>query len=450
MHCWGEPGRIWAGRSEYLSVDVAIIGGGLAGLTAARTLSRRGLRCALFEAGDRLGGLASCFRFGTHDIERYYHFASLDDTELLSLLDGLGVSNELVWREVSVSALVDGALHPFTTPFDLLRFRPIRPVNRLRTGLGYLYLTHFAREADLSRQTAVRWLTDLLGEDAYHAIWEPLLTKKFGSHAERISASWVWARIRRFGRHRPMTGRQRAGYFRRSIQPVLDRLEQELRADGCAVHLDSPVDQIVVENGELRGLRSRGQFLACSKVLSTVASPRFLAMTPGLPEAYREKLGRIENIGVVCLLLRMNRRLSRDFWTNINDPQIPFPGVIEFTNLRSPEDSGGCHWVYLPCYVDHREPHYRLSDEALLQHMERVARQINPAFRRDWIEGHQVFRDTYAQPICDTSYRDNIPSFETAVSGLYITDSSQLHPDDRTLSNSVGLGRKVSELILRS
>ena len=39
--------------------DVAIIGGGVAGISAAITTSRRGLRTILFEKGTSLGGLAT-------------------------------------------------------------------------------------------------------------------------------------------------------------------------------------------------------------------------------------------------------------------------------------------------------------------------------------------------------------------------------------------------------
>ena len=38
------------------SVDVAVIGGGFAGITAARDLQKRGFKVLLLEARDRLGG----------------------------------------------------------------------------------------------------------------------------------------------------------------------------------------------------------------------------------------------------------------------------------------------------------------------------------------------------------------------------------------------------------
>lgn len=43
--------------------DVAIVGGGLAGLAAARTLRTAGIRCTLFEATDMLGGRVNSERF---------------------------------------------------------------------------------------------------------------------------------------------------------------------------------------------------------------------------------------------------------------------------------------------------------------------------------------------------------------------------------------------------
>ena len=74
--------------------------------------------------------------------------------------------------------------------------------------------------------------------------------------------------------------------------------------------------------------------------------------------------------------------------------------------------------------------------------------KINPAFESNWVRDYWVYRDRFAQPICDQGFSKRIPAFRTPVEGLYLTDSYQLHPDDRTVSGSTDLGRKAARSIL--
>ena len=72
--------------SESESVKMAIIGGGIAGLTAAYYLAKRGVNVSVFEKEKALGGLASSFLLDGEHIERFYHFICLNDYPLLDLL----------------------------------------------------------------------------------------------------------------------------------------------------------------------------------------------------------------------------------------------------------------------------------------------------------------------------------------------------------------------------
>ena len=46
------------------AVDVLIVGGGVAGLTAARELTKRHISCRVFEARDRVGGRTYSLKVG--------------------------------------------------------------------------------------------------------------------------------------------------------------------------------------------------------------------------------------------------------------------------------------------------------------------------------------------------------------------------------------------------
>ena len=54
--------------------EVAIIGAGMAGLAAARTLSQSGVRCTLFDAADRVGGLVRSEQHGEITVDRGLQF----------------------------------------------------------------------------------------------------------------------------------------------------------------------------------------------------------------------------------------------------------------------------------------------------------------------------------------------------------------------------------------
>jgi len=49
--------------------------------------------------------------------------------------------------------------------------------------------------------------------------------------------------------------------------------------------------------------------------------------------------------------------------------------------------------------------------------------------------------------VCTVGFRGQVPAHETPLAGLFITDSTQNYPEDRTLSGAVRLGRRVAALI---
>ena len=77
---------------------IAIVGGGIAGLGSAYFLSAQGHAIEIFERAPFLGGLAGSFDFDGVEVEKYHHFVCRGDTDLVEVLDELGIGNELEWR----------------------------------------------------------------------------------------------------------------------------------------------------------------------------------------------------------------------------------------------------------------------------------------------------------------------------------------------------------------
>ena len=55
---------------------IGIVGGGIAGLSAAYRLQQHGHEVRVFEASDDLGGLAAVYETGGDHVEKFYHHLS--------------------------------------------------------------------------------------------------------------------------------------------------------------------------------------------------------------------------------------------------------------------------------------------------------------------------------------------------------------------------------------
>ena len=80
-----------------------------------------------------------------------------------------------------------GRLYGFKTPLDLLRFRALPFLDRLRTGLGALASTRGVRDSlALDRRPVAEWLRGIFGARVFDRIWGPLLRAKFGDSRFQI------------------------------------------------------------------------------------------------------------------------------------------------------------------------------------------------------------------------------------------------------------------------
>ena len=144
----------------------------------------------------------------------------------------------------------------------------------------------------------------------------------------------------------------------------------------------------------------------------------------------------------------MKRSITHYFWTNLNDPRIRLAGVIEYTNLNPLPHLKGDRIVYLPQYLPSTDEKFRRPDNEIINEYVGYLKIINPQFTEADVREAFVFREKYAQPICEIGFTKDVPDMRTPLRGFFLTDSSQLHPDDRTISNSLGLGLKAAALVL--
>jgi protoporphyrinogen oxidase len=278
-----------------------------------------------------------------------------------------------------------------------------------------------------------------------------MLRAKFGQYADQVAAVWIWNKLKLRGSSRGKSQEERLGYLRGGFGQAIDAWEARLRDAGAQFQLNTPVQQVRIEDGSATGIVTEdGQFHAYDRVLVTIAPELFLRIAPGLPEAYRAQLTQIDYLANICLVLSLDRSLSDTYWLNIGDPSIPFTGVIEHTNMQRVDTYGGAHLAYISRYLDADDPAFAQSAEELLDaylpHLQKMFR----GFERSWVRQVWAWRERYTQPVIGLRYSRLKPDFRTPVENLWLSCMAQVYPQDRGMNYAIVYGLKVAAEMLPS
>ncbi|PIU61393.1 MAG: hypothetical protein COS85_21155 [Armatimonadetes bacterium CG07_land_8_20_14_0_80_59_28] len=440
--------------SDQSAERVHIIGAGIAGLAVALHLAKRDIPVTVLEKESCPGGLASSITIGGNRVERFYHFICGPDVELVRLIEEMGLKDKLHWRPCRIGYFLGGRMYAFGTPIDLLRFRPVPFSQRVRFGINVLQSRYRRSWLDLDGIPAKDWLIRQVGLEGYNQIWDPLLKVKFGEYHEQISAAWIWHRIHRVaGSRRKIWQQEHHGYLEGGTETLVNRMVADLRKRGASVQLGTAVERILTSEGRVVGIKTNQSpnIHRCRLLCSTIPLPALLPLIPErLPPPQARALALlkdVEYIGIVCALLNMSRPLTNSFWVNVNDSHVPFNGLIEYTRLNRHFDAGRTHLLYIPFYVPSTDEGFLKPDDVFLDECFTSLKRIEPTFDRRWVLSCLVSRAVNVQPVCKTDFANRVPAKRGPLEGLFVSDSCQLYPEDRTLSGMVRLGTEMAEMV---
>ena len=427
-------------------------------MAAAHELTKQGHFAEVFEQSDFLGGQASTFEVSGGRLERGYHHLFTSDTDIADLIEELGLGDKLAWLESSVGFYLDkghgGKIWNFATPKDLLRFKPLSLLSRLKVGFWTLVLKNTQNHQKFENITAKDWLSKRMGRQAYEVIWEPLLRGKFGEFYDRISMTWIWGKMRlRVGSRKKGSTGERLGYPMGSFGEVIDYLVADIAKRGGVVHTSARVTQIVNSGSSAASIDvelndSDNERRDYDAIIATTPSYIFTRLVPRMPDIYQSKLDGIDYLSAVLMILVMDRPFTDKYWLNIADQNMPFVALIEHTNLIDRRLYGGKHILYISNYPSRGSELYLKSPEELMDLFVPHLQKINPEFDQSHVVEYHYHRVDGAQPIVGVNYGLNIPDHRTPYRGLYLANTTQIYPEDRGTNYSVRMGRQVAKMVL--
>ncbi|SEW16854.1 NAD(P)/FAD-dependent oxidoreductase [Luteibacter sp. 329MFSha] len=419
---------------------IAVLGAGPMGLAVAYQLAKDGHHPVVFEADDRVGGMTASFDFSGLRIERYYHFHCISDSGFLTMLDELGLADRMRWTETKMGYWFGKRLQPWGNPIALLKFKGLSLTAKIRYGLHAFLSTKRKDWRPLDHVEATGWIKRWVGDEAWRSLWQRLFDYKFYDYSDNLSAAWIWSRIRRIGNSRYDLFREKLGYLDGGSDTLLHGMQDWIASHGGEFRLSTPVTRVVIERGAVQGVETAAGFEEFDKVVSTVPLPFVPRIMPELPQEIIAQFSSLKNVAVVCVIAKLRKPVSENFWLNTNDDDMDIPGLVEYTNLR-PLDH---HVVYVPFYMPGEHPKYGDADEVFTSKVRSYLKTINPALTdHDFID-IRANRYRYAQPICPPGYLETIPPRKLPVTGLWAADTSHYYPEDRGISESIDFGRMLA------
>ena len=394
---------------------IAIIGAGIAGLTAANLLKRHNVPFILFESGKKIAGLATSFK----DAEGFsYDFGAHFVTNRLA--EAIGVASECrLVKHYGEAVWLKGKTYNY--PFGLIR------IPRMTMS----WLTGQIRSLSNGKVpgSAAEWFHKRYGSALADEVAVPLLEAWSGAPAEDLSpavgdglfggsiAKTLYLKLAAqltgravacgYNREKPETPGVWHVYPNKGVSTLCEKLAEGLED---SIKLESPVEAIIVENEKVVGVRVKGAVQEVSAVISTAPANILARLVQGTDAL--EAASRFRYRPMVFINMRFEGRgLLPDTVMWFPEKEFPFFRITEAT-LSMPwlaPEGKTILTVDIGCQKD--DEIWSMDEEELAELCLKNLAGIIPDVRKRFL-GSNVLRTPIAYPIFLNEYEEERRNFE--------------------------------------
>ena len=253
-------------ETKFSQTDVVVVGGGLAGLTAACYLARAQMEVIVIEKASYLGGRAATQDFDGFRFNRGGH-ALYTGGAASRILDELGVSYEYgIPKRTFV--MQEGKLSPFPAdPLGFLRTNVLNAVDKLAL-VRLLVALGAAKPQALANTSVQGWLDQNVRRPQLRRLMTGLArTFVYGTALDLVSAELFVEKLQRALRH-PVH------YVDGGWGTLVDGLRAVAERTGARIVSDAQVESVEISDGHARGVRLRDGSLVRASAVVVATSPR--------------------------------------------------------------------------------------------------------------------------------------------------------------------------------
>ncbi|MDS0278239.1 NAD(P)/FAD-dependent oxidoreductase [Halomicroarcula sp. S1AR25-4] len=432
---------------------IGVVGGGIAGLSAAYRLQQRGHEVRVFEASDDLGGLAAVYETAGDPIEKFYHHLSKSEETIVELAEELGLGEDVEWRIGKNAYYVDGVVHPMDKPWEILSFPHWSLYDKFRLGMltldidvrgGVPSFDTYEELSDFEDVPVEQFAREHTTQNVYETFFEPLLDAKFGDRKDDVSAAWLLGRIKFRGERDILKG-EVLGYLDGGFGRLLDALVEAVGREN--IETGTRVTDIDTADGAVTGLTAERDGETTTHDVDSVV----VATMPNVLEDLTGYPCDIDFQGTVCSVVSMDESLMDTYWLNIAD-EAPFGALIEHTNFVPAERYGGEHLLYVARYIQSPEEDvWQQDDDEVRETWLSGIENLFPEFDRESVNWVRTARNPRTAPIYERGYVDMVVPYDlgdAVAEGVYYAGmASKAQYPERSLNGGVVAGYECADRI---
>lgn len=418
--------------------DVLVIGGGAAGIAAARELSNAGLNVTVIEARDRLGGRISTDHTQGFPVElgaEFIHGRSTDthgpvERAHLEIAQVTGAMRSRKNGEWKQPGNVMGEMN------HLFENMPASPPDQ--TFQQYIERSTYSSE---TKQLALRFV------EGFHA-----------ADPERVSVHWL---VRTTKAEEEIDG-ERSFRVRHGYDGLIHAIANDIKHDYCKICLNSPVREIRWHRGEVVAVTQEDEFPA-TRAIVTLPLGVFMAKSvrfiPELPAEKAQAMSGLETGPVIRVVLCFAER----FWEKLpemrnlsflftDDPQfptwwtshpLPYPILTGWAAARYARALAGLS----------RDQLVRAAVESLRRILHLNQAELNAQLRHGFVHDWQA--DPYACGAYSYVVKDGLGAPLALAEPLEDTlffagEATNKEGHNGTVHGAIGSGKRAAEEVIRA
>jgi zeta-carotene desaturase len=443
--------------------EVAIVGGGFAGLSAGVALAELGIRVTLFEGKPVLGGRAYSFPDtesgdlvdnGQHVVMGCYH-------QTLDFLEQIGTRDKLILHRNLEIEMLDGPARagylrtatlpgPFHMTAGLMRYKHLTLAERLgvlRAGMRMLSMRRFL-PGRLGQMTVAEFL-NLTGQSlqARRTFWHPLAVATLNEQPELASAALLAEVMKR------------AFFSRRSdsafLYPAVGLSElycsaarEFIEKRGGVVLSRAIVDALEMTGGIVSAVSLRdGAKLPAANLIVAVPPAQLLRLLPEalVSDGIFSKIEQLKSSPIICAHVWLDREVT-------NSAYVGFVGTTTqwlFNKRRIFNQFGAQHPGYLSFVISGARELVELSNDDLLNTIIHDLAAMIPAAKQAQVIRALVLKERHATFAPDPVSDALRPTVRTSISNLFLAGDWIQTGLPATIESAVIAGRSAATEVAR-